>query len=47
MELRDLGLVRGEADHSVYFKFDNDVILFMLVYVDDILIFSNSLQFWR
>ncbi|NBX97749.1 hypothetical protein EBQ81_02685, partial [bacterium] len=41
-ELKKQGFSRCEADHSVYFKRDNKGLVFLLVYVDDIIIVADS-----
>jgi len=41
-ELQQLGFSRCEADHSVYYKRDNAGVVFLLVYVDDIIIITDN-----
>ena len=40
--LKKLGLSRSHFDPCMYFKTDNEKVIFLTVYVDDLLIFSND-----
>jgi hypothetical protein len=42
--LRGLGFVPSEADHCIYRLYDKGLIMFIALYVDDLLVFSNSLK---
>jgi hypothetical protein len=42
-ELKELGFMRSEADHSLYIHFHEHDLVFVIVYVDDMLILSNSI----
>ncbi|OBZ79951.1 Retrovirus-related Pol polyprotein from transposon TNT 1-94 [Grifola frondosa] len=42
-EFESLGFTRSNADHSVFYKNEDGVLLIVAVYIDDMLIFCNSL----
>ena len=43
-ELIKMGLVRGELDQCIYHKVTDGQMLYVAIYVDDVLIFSNNLK---
>jgi hypothetical protein len=42
--LRGLGFIPSEADHCIYRFYQNGLIMFIALYVDDLLLLSNSLK---
>ena len=42
--IRSLGLMNSESDKCLYIGTDNDVLIYLLLYVDDIIIATNDLQ---
>jgi hypothetical protein len=42
--LRDLGFVQSKFDYSLFTKINEQVTMFLLVYVDDIVITGNSIK---
>ena len=43
-ELLNIGLTRRDVDQCIYYKVTNTEILYVAIYVDDFLIFSNNLN---
>ncbi|PSR73944.1 hypothetical protein PHLCEN_2v10251 [Hermanssonia centrifuga] len=43
-EFEALGFTRSEADHSVFYKNENGALMIVAVYVNDMLLFSNSMK---
>ena len=40
--IRGLGLTRSKADHCVYFKLIGDRVIYLVFYVDDMLLVGND-----
>jgi len=40
--IRELGFTRSKADHCVYFKLIGDCVIYLVLYVDDMLLVRND-----